>query len=93
MSSIFPGFALAMAARVTREMAAVFAETISPKRKALGLRPALPRRTKRHPRERDQEFESHFLPAVSPCLTQTRPMRSRTGGFTRVCAAWLAAPA
>ena len=50
-----------MAARVTREMAAVFAETLSPKRKAPGLRPLLPRKTKRHHRERDPKFESHFL--------------------------------
>jgi hypothetical protein len=57
MSSIF---ALAMVARVTREMAALFAEAISPKRKALGLLPLLPRKTRRHPRERGQKFEPHF---------------------------------
>ena len=62
MSWIFAfAFALAMVGRVTREVAALFAAAMSPKRKALGLLPLFPRKTRRHPRERGQKFEPHFL--------------------------------
>ena len=86
MSSIF-AFALAMVARVTREMAALFAEAISPKRKALGLLPLLPRKTRRHPRERGQKFEPHFLRQRSAeRIPRQWPRGTRRGAkLTRRC--------
>jgi hypothetical protein len=86
MSSIF-AFALAMVARVTGEMAALFAEAISPKRKALGLLPLLPRKTRRHPRERGQKLEPHFLPQRSAeRIPRQWPRGTRRGAkLTRRC--------